>query len=282
MLGRLYIEEGERPARVIELAGAVTIGRTADNDIVLESDGVSHCHAMLLAQPDGVSLLDLGSTFGTFVDAVQALPDEPLPLLNGARITIGRALLRYAAPTTLVRPATCPTHAMLAADPQLRPGIAIPSLNTRFLASIAGEPVQVGQSLTLLIWVGAPIASDQWQSSRSLRWNGALNASLRLRVRVRSVSPAWAVFAEEPTVLVEPWGSAQIARYQLLARRPNRTKLAISVERADSHRLVQHVMLGLQAVGPSIGRASAPEACRSCGALPHAEAKFCPACGSPQ
>ena len=64
MLGRLYIEEGERPTRMIELAGAVTIGRTADNDIVLESDGVSHCHAMLLAQPDGVTLLDLGSTFG--------------------------------------------------------------------------------------------------------------------------------------------------------------------------------------------------------------------------
>src|SRR5690348_14051729 len=127
MFGRLYIEEGERPARVIELAGAVTIGRTADNDIVLESDGVSHCHAMLLAQPDGVSLLDLGSTFGTFVDAVQALPDEPLHLPNGARITIGRALLRYAAePTTLARPATFATHAMLAADPQLRPRIAIP------------------------------------------------------------------------------------------------------------------------------------------------------------
>ena len=76
MFGRLYIEEGGRPARMIELAGAVTIGRTADNDIVLESEGVSHCHAMLLAQPDGVTLLDLGSTFGTFVYSVQALPDE--------------------------------------------------------------------------------------------------------------------------------------------------------------------------------------------------------------
>ncbi len=283
MLGRLYIEEGERPARMIELTGAVTIGRTADNDIVLESDGVSHCHAMLLAQPDGVSLLDLGSTFGTFVDAVQALPDEPLRLPNGARITIGRALLRYAAePATLVGPATFHTHAMLVADPHLRPRIAIPSLNTRFLGTNPGEPIQVGQRLTLLIWVGAPIASDQWQSSRSLRWNGALNTSLTLQVRVRAASPAWAVFAEEPTVLAEPWGSAQIARYQLLARRPDRTKLAISVERVDLHRLVQHVLLGVQAVAPRIVMPSVLRACRSCGALPHAEAKFCPACGSPQ
>src|SRR4051794_2648906 len=216
MFGRLYIEEGGRPARMIELAGAVTIGRTADNDIVLESDGVSHCHAMLLAQPDGVTLLDLGSTFGTFVDAVQALPDEPLRLPNGARITIGRALLRYAAaPATVVRPATFNRHAALAADPLLRPRLAIPSLNTRFLGIEPGEPMQVGRRLTLLIWVGAPIASDQWQSSRSLRWNGDLSTTLALRVRVRAASSAWAVFAEEPTVLAEPWGSARIARYQL-------------------------------------------------------------------
>jgi hypothetical protein len=283
MLGRLYIEEGERPTRMIELAGAVTIGRTADNDIVLESDGVSHCHAMLLAQPDGVTLLDLGSTFGTFVDAVQALPDEPLRLPNGARITIGRALLRYAAaPATVVRPASLNRHAALVADPLLRPRLAIPSLNTRFLGIEPGEPMQVGRRLTLLIWVGAPIASDQWQSSRSLRWNGDLSSTLALRVRVRAASSAWAIFAEEPTMLAEPWGSARIARYQVLARRPERTKLAISVEHIDSHRLVQQMLLGLQAVAPESVALPRLGACRSCGALPHAGAKFCPACGSPR
>jgi hypothetical protein len=277
MFGRLYIEEGERPARMIEIAGAVTIGRTADNDIVLESDGVSHCHAMLLAQPDGVTLLDLGSTFGTFVNAVQALPDEPMRLPNGASISIGRALLRYAsAPAASIQPATFNGHA-----PHIRSNLAAPSLNTRFQGIAAGEPLLVGRRLTLLIWVGAPIASDQWQSSRSLRWNGDLGTTLVLRVRVRAASLAWAIFAEESTVLAESWGSARIARYQLLARRPDRTKLAINVERADSHRLVQHMLLGVHAVAPN----SAPpglEACRSCGALPHAGAKFCPACGSPR
>jgi hypothetical protein len=282
MLGRLYIEEGERPARMIELAGAVTIGRAADNDIVLESEGVSRCHAMLLAQPDGVTLLDLGSTFGTFVDAVQALPDEPLRLPNGARITIGRALLSYAAPAPVARSITSNGHAALAADPLLRPRLAIPSLNTRFLGITPGEPIQVGRRLTLLIWVGAPIASDQWQSSRSLRWNGDLGTTLALHVRVRAASLAWAIFAEESTVLAEPWGSARIARYQLLARRPDRTKLAINVERADSHRLVQHMLLGVHAVAPSSAPLPGLEACRSCGALPHAGAKFCPACGSPR
>jgi pSer/pThr/pTyr-binding forkhead associated (FHA) protein len=278
MFGRLYIEEGERPARMIELAGAVTIGRTTDNDIVLESDGVSRCHAMLLAQPDGVTLLDLGSTFGTFVDAVQALPDAPMRLPNGARITIGRALLRYAsAPAAVIQLATSNGH-----DPRIRSRLATPSINTRFQEIAPGEPFPVGRHLTLLIWVGAPIASDQWQSSRSLRWNGDLSAMLALRVRVRAASLAWAIVAEEPTVLVEPWGSARIARYQVLARRPDRTKLAISVEHADSHSLVQRMLLGIHAVASNSAAIPGLVACRSCGAMPHAGARFCPACGSPR
>jgi len=275
MFGRLYIEEGERPARMIELAGAVTIGRTADNDIVFESDGVSHCHAMLLAQPDGVTLLDLGSTFGTFVDAVQALPDEPMRLPNGARIIIGRALLRYAsAPAAEIQPATSNGH-----EPRVRSRLATPSLNTRFQGTAPR----------------APIASDQWQSSRALRWNGDPSAAVALRVRVRAASPAWVIVAEEPIVLAEPWGSARIARYQVLARRPDRTRLAISVEHADSHGLVQRMLLGVHAVAsnglhiselparaPAIDAAVGSVPCRSCGAMPHAGARFCPMCGSPR
>jgi hypothetical protein len=278
MFGRLYIEEGDRPARMIELAGAVTIGRTADNDIVLESDGVSRCHAMLLAQPDGVTLLDLGSTFGTFVDAVQALPDEPLRLPNGARITIGRALLRYAsAPAAVIQSSASNGH-----DPRVRSHLATPFLNTRFQGIAPGQPFPVGRRLTLLIWVGASIASDQWQSSRSLRWNGDLSATLALRVRVRAASLAWEIVAEEPIVLAEPWGSARIARYQVLARRPDRTKLAISVEHADSHSLVQRMLLGVHAVASNSTAIPGLVACRSCGAMPHAGAKFCHVCGSPR
>jgi hypothetical protein len=278
MFGRLYIEEGGSPARMIELAGAVTIGRTADNDIVLESDGVSRCHAMLLAQPDGVTLLDLGSTFGTFVDAVQALPDEPMRLPNGAQISIGRALLRYAStPATPTRRNISNGH-----DPCVRARLAAPSLNTRFQGIAPGAPIHVGQRVTLLIWVGAPIVSDQWQSSRALRWNGDLSTTLALRVRVRAASLAWEIVAEEPTMLAEPWGSARIARYQVLAQRPDRTKLAISVEHADSHSAVQRMLLGVHAVAPNGVAILEPVACRKCGAIPHAGAKFCPACGSPR
>ena len=111
---------------------ATTIGRTADNDIILELDGVSHCHAMLLAQPDGVMLFDLGSTFGTFVDTVQALPDEPVRLRDGARISIGRAVLRYAAYG----------RATSIARPDVPPRLVSPHLNTRFEGLAPDEPLR--------------------------------------------------------------------------------------------------------------------------------------------
>lgn len=293
MFGRLYIEEGGRPARIIELAGAVTIGRTADNDIVLESDGVSHCHAMLLPEPDGVKLFDLGSTFGTFVDSVQAPPDEPMQIPNGARITIGRARLRYAAPAA--RAVGSNGHTPSSGATPAPPRLLIPSLNTRFQGIAPHESFPIGRRVTLLIWVGAPLASDHWQSSRSLRWPGELSSTLALRVRVRAASPAWAIVAEEPTLLAEPWGSARIARYQVLARRPERTKLAINLERADTDSLVQHVLLGVNAAvsnGAQPADSSQIEsnaaagatlgACRTCGAIPRAGAKYCTVCGTPR
>jgi pSer/pThr/pTyr-binding forkhead associated (FHA) protein len=102
MYGSVRIDEFGRREHTVALSGTVTIGRTAENDIVLAVDGVSRCHAMLLAQPEGVFLLDLGSTNGTYVNGVQALQDEPVRLNDGDQITIGPASLHYSAPRSSV------------------------------------------------------------------------------------------------------------------------------------------------------------------------------------
>jgi hypothetical protein len=115
-----------------------------------------------------------------------------------------------------------------------------------------------------------------------LRWNGDLSPTLELRVRVRAASLAWTVVAEQPILLAEPWGSRQIARYQVLARHPDRTKLVISVEHVYLHRPVQRLLLGIHAVASNSLAAPTALACQKCGAIPHAGAKFCPACGNPQ
>ncbi len=113
MFGNVLINEFGRREHIVELTGTLTIGRTAENDIVLADDDISRCHAMLLAQPEGVFLLDLGSTNGTFVNGVPAVQDEPVRLNDGDRISIGPASLRYSAP----RPTACPT-----CETPVRPG----------------------------------------------------------------------------------------------------------------------------------------------------------------
>ena len=84
--------------RIVELTGTTTIGRAADNTIVLDDEMISQCHVLLLIQPEGVLLLDLDSTNGTSVNNVAALPDELVRLTDGDVVTIGYMALCYQAP----------------------------------------------------------------------------------------------------------------------------------------------------------------------------------------
>ena len=280
MFGRLHIVERGRPERIVEITGTATIGQTPDNDIVLESDGVSHCHAMLLPQHGSLLLLNLGSTFGTFVDTIPTSPDEPVHLADGAQISIGRAALRYLAPRRIA--ARAPADA--SAHP---PPLARPYLNTR-LDLNSDEPIRVGRRVPLLVWVGAPLGADDRQSSRPLDWSSLDDQPLALSVRVRVASPVWRVIPEQPTLLATSWGSAQVARYDLVARRPERTRLSIRVDLADSRVQLQFVRLGVSAVAtngvhveplptrPALDRLQ----CRRCGASIRAGAHFCTQCGA--
>lgn len=81
-LGRQYrLEDGD-----------TTIGRGAENHIVLDMDNVSRRHAVVKQAPDGFLLEDLKSTNGTYVndDEVQVTA-----LRNGDLIKIGGAILKF-------------------------------------------------------------------------------------------------------------------------------------------------------------------------------------------
>ena len=97
MSHRLSISGPGDIERIVELTGNTTIGRAADNGIVLDDTQVSRCHAMLLVQDGAVLLLDMESSNGTSVNGAPALPDEPVPLADGDVVVIGRVLLRYKA-----------------------------------------------------------------------------------------------------------------------------------------------------------------------------------------
>jgi ABC-type multidrug transport system ATPase subunit/pSer/pThr/pTyr-binding forkhead associated (FHA) protein len=65
------------------------IGRTEGCDIQVPEPTVSSRHCRLTRLDDGFFLEDLNSSNGTFVDGVRLNPGEPVPLPNGANVTLG-------------------------------------------------------------------------------------------------------------------------------------------------------------------------------------------------
>ncbi len=61
-------KEGELPTVSIFDEREVKIGRTKANDLVIADLGVSSAHACVRSSDDGITLIDLGSTNGTFVN----------------------------------------------------------------------------------------------------------------------------------------------------------------------------------------------------------------------
>jgi putative peptide zinc metalloprotease protein len=97
---RLSIAEAGHPSRTIILPGTVTIGRDAENDIVLAAASVSRQHALLLRDADGTLLIDLESTNGTLVNGVLTHPDQPVRLADGDTLGFGQVVARYGRTTS--------------------------------------------------------------------------------------------------------------------------------------------------------------------------------------
>jgi len=85
-LGRRYVLDKD----------AITVGRGRDNDIVLPSDCVSRRHSRLERRTDGVYVVDVGSTNGTYVndDAVKVAERR---LERGDQLRIGDTIFKYLA-----------------------------------------------------------------------------------------------------------------------------------------------------------------------------------------
>jgi adenylate cyclase len=89
---RLIYEDGEAPQTYEFESGEVTIGRSPECQIVLRDFGISRTHARVVADPDGVRVVDLGSKNGTQVDGVLV---KEATLKDGARITLGKFQITF-------------------------------------------------------------------------------------------------------------------------------------------------------------------------------------------
>ncbi len=75
----------------------ITIGRTANNDIVLDDASVSRFHAWLEFRDQGQEciLVDAGSRNGSLVAGRKLAPKAPITLTNGNVLRIGALQLTY-------------------------------------------------------------------------------------------------------------------------------------------------------------------------------------------
>ncbi len=92
---------GDPTAVVIEKTAAnafkhrVTIGRTGNNDIVLDDTSVSRFHAWFEPQGELWTLVDAGSRNGTWVSGKKLAAKTVISLTNGTPLRIGSLPLTY-------------------------------------------------------------------------------------------------------------------------------------------------------------------------------------------
>ncbi len=98
--GELRVLEGATPATALPVAGGRLLGRDPECDLALDDGEVSWRHARVGPDDGHVTIEDLGSTNGTFVNGERLL--ERRQLESGDRIELGSAVLEFLAPTLAV------------------------------------------------------------------------------------------------------------------------------------------------------------------------------------
>jgi pSer/pThr/pTyr-binding forkhead associated (FHA) protein len=93
-LPQLQVISGPDQGRAFDLGpGELTIGREPGSDIQLGDHSVSHVHALLRVREGLVSIEDLRSTNGTWVNRTKI--ERQTPLADGDRIDVGREQLLF-------------------------------------------------------------------------------------------------------------------------------------------------------------------------------------------
>jgi pSer/pThr/pTyr-binding forkhead associated (FHA) protein len=88
----VVIEPKQHRGRTYTLSNALAIGRLDDNDIIIDDDTfISSHHARIEVRPEGVWVVDLKSTNGSFVNG-QRLTGER-SVRKGDRIQVGSTVL---------------------------------------------------------------------------------------------------------------------------------------------------------------------------------------------
>jgi hypothetical protein len=88
----VIVEPRQHRGASFTLSNSLSLGRVADNDIALDDDTfMSSHHARIELRPEGVWVVDLDSTNGTFVNGQRVSGDRSLR--KGDRLQVGSTVL---------------------------------------------------------------------------------------------------------------------------------------------------------------------------------------------
>jgi pSer/pThr/pTyr-binding forkhead associated (FHA) protein len=75
----------------------ITLGRTSNNDVIIDSPSVSRFHAWFQQEEGGGgwNVVDAGSKNGTELNGKRLPAKRPQPLTNGAQVKVGQIVLGY-------------------------------------------------------------------------------------------------------------------------------------------------------------------------------------------
>lgn len=83
----------------------ITVGRTGNNDVVLDDGSVSRFHAWFSREegPAGFLLTDAGSKNGSWAGGVRLVPRRAVPVADGARLRFGQVEVSFYTASGFVR-----------------------------------------------------------------------------------------------------------------------------------------------------------------------------------
>lgn len=87
----LFVRSETQQGLDAEISDVTVLGRSGEADLVLDDPYASEFHMRLVAQADGMTLHDLGSTNGTYVNGRRVT--APTQLRRGDTIQVGKTVM---------------------------------------------------------------------------------------------------------------------------------------------------------------------------------------------
>lgn len=89
--GILFVRSENQQGLKVEVTDVTVLGRSSDADLVLDDPYASEFHMRLVAQENGITLHDLGSTNGTYINGRRVT--APTQLRRGDTIQVGKTVM---------------------------------------------------------------------------------------------------------------------------------------------------------------------------------------------